>query len=38
LEDGKIAEELGQEGALTALSQLGLVSGVDEAYAKSIAA
>lgn len=36
LKDGKIAEEIGEEGALTALSQLGLVSGVDEQYAKKI--
>jgi predicted ester cyclase len=35
IENGRVAEELGQEGALTALSQLGLVSGVREKYAKS---
>ncbi len=36
LEDGKIAEEIGEEGALTVLSQLGVVTGVDEQYAEQI--
>ena len=38
IENGRVAEELGQEGALTAPSQLGLVSGLREKYAKSLIA
>ncbi len=36
IKDGKIAEEIGEEGALTALSGLGLVAGVREPYAKKV--
>lgn len=36
MKDGKVAEEIGEEGALTALAHLGLVSGVRDQYAKKV--
>jgi len=36
LEDGKIAEEIGEEDALTALSQLGLIPAVNEKFAEKV--
>ncbi len=36
LEDGKIAEEIGEEGAMTALSQLGLIPAVNEKFAAKV--
>lgn len=36
IKDGKVAEEIGEEGALTALAHLGLVSGVRDQYAKKV--
>ena len=37
LVDGKVAEEIGEEGALTALQQLGLVPQPNAAYAERLA-
>ncbi len=36
IKDGKVAEEIGEEGALTALSHLGLVPGVRAQYANKV--